>query len=70
MTYAEVVYMAFSNGPKSLQKYATFNRYVVTFGLFIAYFGTCSVYSALIGENIKQVMIDPIELLTVRNATN
>lgn len=56
MTYSEVAFAAFNNGPNRLRKYASLGRFIVMLGLFSAYFGTCSVYSTLIAQNTKQVI--------------
>lgn len=56
MTFAEVAEASFSNGPKWGQKFASLSKYTVLASLFVTYFGTCSVYTVIIAENVKQVI--------------
>lgn len=57
MSFAEVAEAAFRTGPKSTQKFAGFAKYFIQFALFLTYFGTCSVYTVLIGKNFSQVRL-------------
>ena len=57
MSYAEVAEAAFQHGPVPVRKYAKIPNYIVTYGVFSAYFGACSVYAILVAENFKQVII-------------
>lgn len=55
MGFAEVAETAFNAGPKPMQRYSSFARFIIQFGLFLTYFGTCSVYTVIIGKNFGQV---------------
>ncbi|EEB18936.1 proton-coupled amino acid transporter, putative [Pediculus humanus corporis] len=56
MSFAEVAEAAFNSGPKPVQKYASFAKFIIQFGLWLTYFGTCSVYTVIIGKNFAQVV--------------
>ncbi|KAL0280160.1 UNVERIFIED_CONTAM: hypothetical protein PYX00_001535 [Menopon gallinae] len=56
MSFADVAETAFNAGPRPVQRYAGFARFIVQFGLFLTYFGTCSVYTVIIGKNFAQVI--------------
>lgn len=56
MTFAEVAIVALENGPQWGRGLAPFIGVCITYGLFITYFGTCSVYTVIIAENFKQVI--------------
>ncbi|KAK6627520.1 hypothetical protein RUM44_009998 [Polyplax serrata] len=56
MGFAEVAETAFNAGPKPMQRYSSFARFIIQFGLFLTYFGTCSVYTVIIGKNFGQVI--------------
>lgn len=55
MTFADVVFVSFSNGPQWCRKFASSARTGVLINLFITYYGTCSVYSVLIAQNFQEV---------------
>lgn len=55
MSFAEVSEAAFANGPIGVRCMSTFARYFVTICMFVTYFGSCSVYAVIIGENTKQM---------------
>lgn len=55
MTFAEVAEVAFANGPKWGRPYAKFFKILIYVSLFMAYFGTCSVYTVIIASNFKDV---------------
>ncbi|BET02455.1 Proton-coupled amino acid transporter [Nesidiocoris tenuis] len=55
MTFADVGEVAFAHGPSWGRRYAKLARISILGGLFLAYFGTCSVYAVIISENFRQV---------------
>ena len=55
MSFADVAEAAFANGPVALRFMSPFARYFVTIGVFVTYFGSCSVYAVIIGDNTKQM---------------
>lgn len=55
MSFADVAEAAFANGPVALRSIAPFARYFVTVSVFVTYFGACSVYAVIIGDNTKQM---------------
>lgn len=55
MTFADVGEVAFANGPPWGRKFSKWARFSILFGLFLAYFGTCSVYTVIIAKNFKIV---------------
>ncbi|CAO1436755.1 unnamed protein product [Diamesa serratosioi] len=55
MNFSEVAEVAFANGPQWGRKWASFMKYFINLGLFITYFGTCSVYTVIVAENFKQL---------------
>lgn len=55
MSFAEVAEVAFLNGPKWGRKFAALAKHSIQWGLFITYFGTCSVYTVIIATNFQQV---------------
>ncbi|KAG8297601.1 hypothetical protein J6590_031644 [Homalodisca vitripennis] len=57
MSFADVGESAFANGPPWGRKFAKVARIAIQLGLFSAYFGTCSVYTVLIGTNFEQVCV-------------
>lgn len=56
MSFADVAEVSFNSGPKPIRKYAGLARFIVQFGLFLTYFGTCSAYTVIIGKNFGQVI--------------
>lgn len=56
MNFAEVAEVAFLNGPAWSKPWAAFMKHFINYGLFITYFGTCSVYTVIIAENFKQII--------------
>ncbi|CAH0765622.1 unnamed protein product [Bemisia tabaci] len=56
MTFADVGEVAFANGPPWGRKFSKWARFSILFGLFLAYFGTCSVYTVIIAKNFKIVI--------------
>lgn len=55
MSFAETSEIAFLNGPKWGRKFARFSKLFILYGLFLTYFGTCSVYTVIIAKNFQQV---------------
>nr|CAD7266095.1 unnamed protein product [Timema shepardi] len=55
MSFADVGEVAFANGPTFAHKYSKFIRLTILVSLFATYFGTCSVYTVIIGNNFQQV---------------
>ncbi|EDW69633.1 proton-coupled amino acid transporter-like protein pathetic isoform X1 [Drosophila virilis] len=56
MTFAEIAEAAFQKGPKSLRGFAPVAKFSILFGLFLTYFGTCSVYTVIVAKNFEQVL--------------
>ncbi|XP_069688333.1 proton-coupled amino acid transporter-like protein pathetic [Periplaneta americana] len=56
MSFAEVGEVAFANGPPWARKYARFARVTILVSLFLTYFGTCSVYTVIVGNSFQQVI--------------
>ncbi|XP_018787888.1 PREDICTED: proton-coupled amino acid transporter-like protein pathetic [Bactrocera latifrons] len=56
MSFAEVAEVAFLNGPKWARGFAPVAKFSILFGLFLTYFGTCSVYTVIVAKNFEQVM--------------
>ncbi|XP_067001806.1 proton-coupled amino acid transporter-like protein pathetic [Anabrus simplex] len=56
MTFADVGEVAFANGPPWGRKYTRFARIVILVSLFLTYFGTCSVYTVIVGSSFQQVI--------------
>lgn len=56
MSFSEVAVAALENGPQWGRSLAPFIRGCITYGLFITYFGTCSVYTVIIATNFEQVI--------------
>nr|CAD7616896.1 unnamed protein product [Timema genevievae] len=54
MSFADVGEVAFANGPTFAHKYSKFIRLTILVSLFATYFGTCSVYTVIIGNNFQQ----------------
>lgn len=57
MSFAEVAEAACINGPKWSKPFAKFSRVFILQCLFWTYFGTCSVYTVIIAENINHVVL-------------
>nr|CAD7429478.1 unnamed protein product [Timema monikensis] len=55
MSFADVGEVAFANGPTFAHKFSKFIRLTILVSLFATYFGTCSVYTVIIGNNFQQV---------------
>lgn len=55
MSFAEIADVAFRNGPKSTRWFAPVAKFSILFGLFLTYFGTCSVYTVIVARNFEQV---------------
>lgn len=55
MTFDEVVEAAFANGPARFRGLASYARNFVMIGLFVSYFGSCSVVVVVMAENSKQM---------------
>lgn len=55
MNFAEVAETAFAHGPKWGRGFAKFSKVLILQCLFWTYFGTCSVYTVIIGTNFKQI---------------
>lgn len=56
MSFAEIAEVAFLNGPKWARGFAPIAKFSILFGLFLTYFGTCSVYTVIVAKNFEQVM--------------
>lgn len=56
MTFPDVGEVAFANGPTWGRKFAPTIRTTILASLFLTYFGTCSVYTVIIGTNLQQVI--------------
>lgn len=57
MSFADVAESAFANGPIALRCMSKFARYFVTISLFSTYFGSCSVYAVIVGDNARQMYL-------------
>ena len=55
MSFAEIAEVAFQNGPKWCRGFAPIAKFTILFGLFLTYFGTCSVYTVIVARNFEQV---------------
>lgn len=55
MSFADVAESTFATGPHGLRFLGPYARYFVTISLFITYFGSCTVYIVIIGDNSKQM---------------
>ncbi|KAH8370866.1 hypothetical protein KR093_005251, partial [Drosophila rubida] len=56
MTFAEIAEAAFQKGPKWGRPFAPIAKFSILFGLFLTYFGTCSVYTVIVAKNFEQVL--------------
>lgn len=56
MTFAEIAEATFQKGPKWARPFAPIAKFSILFGLFLTYFGTCSVYTVIIAANFEQVI--------------
>ncbi|XP_034103693.1 proton-coupled amino acid transporter-like protein pathetic isoform X1 [Drosophila albomicans] len=56
MTFAEIAETAFQRGPKWCRPFAPVAKFSILFGLFLTYFGTCSVYTVIVAKNFEQVL--------------
>lgn len=56
MGFAEVAEVAFKNGPSWGRRFGPLAKYTILISLFITYFGTCSVYTVIVGKNFQQVI--------------
>jgi len=56
MSFADVGEVAFANGPPWAQRYSMLARRTILVGLFMTYFGTCSVYTVIVANNFQQVI--------------
>lgn len=56
MTFAEIAEATFQKGPKWARSFAPVAKFSILFGLFLTYFGTCSVYTVIIAANFEQVI--------------
>jgi len=56
MSFADVGEVAFANGPTWARKYSKLARQTILMGLFLTYFGTCSVYTVIVANNFQQVI--------------
>lgn len=70
MSFAEIAEVAFQNGPKWCRFFAPVAKFSILFGLFLTYFGTCSVYTVIVAKNFEQLLEHwlgykvPLSLLT------
>ncbi|BFF97391.1 proton-coupled amino acid transporter-like protein pathetic [Drosophila madeirensis] len=56
MTFAEIAESAFQKGPKWCRGFAPVAKFSILFGLFLTYFGTCSVYTVIVAKNFEQLI--------------
>ncbi|XP_017136220.1 proton-coupled amino acid transporter-like protein pathetic isoform X1 [Drosophila miranda] len=56
MTFAEIAESAFQKGPKWSRGFAPVAKFSILFGLFLTYFGTCSVYTVIVAKNFEQLI--------------
>ncbi|XP_017040393.1 proton-coupled amino acid transporter-like protein pathetic [Drosophila ficusphila] len=56
MTFAEIAEAAFQKGPKWCRGFAPVAKFSILFGLFLTYFGTCSVYTVIVASNFEQLI--------------
>ncbi|XP_034480478.1 proton-coupled amino acid transporter-like protein pathetic [Drosophila innubila] len=56
MTFAEIAEAAFQKGPKWCRPLAPVAKFSILFGMFLTYFGTCSVYTVIVAKNFEQVV--------------
>ncbi|XP_030385623.1 proton-coupled amino acid transporter-like protein pathetic isoform X2 [Scaptodrosophila lebanonensis] len=56
MSFAEIAEVAFQKGPKWCRGFAPVAKFSILFGLFLTYFGTCSVYTVIVAKNFEQVL--------------
>uniref|UniRef100_A0A6P4FK07 Proton-coupled amino acid transporter 1 isoform X1 n=1 Tax=Drosophila rhopaloa TaxID=1041015 RepID=A0A6P4FK07_DRORH len=56
MTFAEIAEAAFQKGPKWGRGFAPVAKFSILFGLFLTYFGTCSVYTVIVATNFEQLI--------------
>ncbi|EDW79102.2 proton-coupled amino acid transporter-like protein pathetic isoform X1 [Drosophila tropicalis] len=56
MTFAEIAETAFQKGPKWSRGFAPIAKFSILFGMFLTYFGTCSVYTVIVAKNFEQVL--------------
>ncbi|XP_021914744.1 proton-coupled amino acid transporter-like protein pathetic isoform X3 [Zootermopsis nevadensis] len=56
MSFADVGEVAFANGPPWARKFSKIARQTILVSLFLTYFGTCSVYTVIVGNNFQQVI--------------
>ncbi|XP_019894234.1 proton-coupled amino acid transporter-like protein pathetic [Musca domestica] len=56
MSFAEIAEVSFQNGPKWCRGFAPVAKFSILFGLFLTYFGTCSVYTVIVAKNFEQVL--------------
>jgi proton-coupled amino acid transporter len=56
MTFSEVAEVALNSGPKWCRGWGGTLAWVIDFGLFLTYFGTCAVYTVIISHHFKQVV--------------
>ncbi|KAL5291971.1 path family protein [Megaselia abdita] len=56
MSFSDVAEEAFKRGPAWGRKFAGFSRILIDGGLFLTYFGTCSVYTVIVAKNFHQVL--------------
>lgn len=56
MNFAEIAEVSFQMGPKWCRGFAPIAKFSILFGLFLTYFGTCSVYTVIVAKNFEQVI--------------
>ncbi|PSN47707.1 Proton-coupled amino acid transporter-like protein pathetic [Blattella germanica] len=56
MSFADVAEVGFASGPPWARKFSNVARQTILWGLFLTYFGTCSVYTVIVGSNFQQVI--------------
>ncbi|XP_055847121.1 proton-coupled amino acid transporter-like protein pathetic [Episyrphus balteatus] len=56
MSFAEISEKAFMLGPGWVRALAVPSRILILFGLFLTYFGTCSVYAVIVAKNFQQII--------------
>lgn len=56
LSFAEVVEVAFSSGPKSCRRWSSFARILVNTFLVLDLLGCCVVYTSFVAKNVHQVV--------------
>ncbi|XP_031629047.1 proton-coupled amino acid transporter-like protein pathetic [Contarinia nasturtii] len=56
LSFAEIVELAFSSGPKPCRKWSSFARFLVNTFLVLDLLGCCVVYTSFVAKNVHQVV--------------